>query len=382
MDYFGRENLKELLEERTPPAISIYLPTHRTSSDWEGDRLRYRAALDRARELLETEYEPDTYKPLLQSLEPLLNDKEFWLYQSDGLAMFRAPEFTRVYRLPTGLPELVVVGPSFHTRPLIQFLQAPDRFWILGLSQNDVRLWEGTTGGIRPVDLGRVPKSLRDAVTKYVNYERESFHSSLGAGRSPAFHGHGPGMDAKDWELEAFCRQVDKGMRELLDPGAGPVILAGVEKDLSIYRSVSQLKNLADEAIKGNVSHWSHDMLHQAGWPIVERIVDRKVDDALRLWESAYALDKTEADIATSGRLAVAGRVRLLMTDRERRIWGHMDRKTGAVTVVQENGDDPGNNAVDLLDELAETVILRGGEALTIPGTRMPTRTGVASVLR
>lgn len=382
MDYFGKENLKELLEDRPEPAISIYLPTHRSSSEWEADRLRFRAALDRARELLSAGYDSATWKPLLKELEPLLDDQDFWVYASDGLALFRAPDFARTYRLPAEVPELVVVGPTFHTRPLVEFLQAPDRFWVLFLSQNEVRLWEGTASVLRPVDLGRMPRSLRDAVTKYVDYERESFHSSMGAGRAPAFHGHGPGQDAKGWELEAFCRQIDKGLRELLDPVAGPVVLAGVEEDAATFRKVSQLKNLAEEGIRGNVSHWSEAKLHEAAWPIVERAVDGKIEEALQLWESAYGVDKVESDVSASGRFAVAGRVRLLMTDRDRRLWGRMDRETGAVTFVQEDGDDPSSDVVDLLDELAELVILRGGNALALPASRMPTSTGVATVLR
>lgn len=382
MDYFGKENLKELLEDRPGPTVSVYLPTHRSSSEWEADRLRFRAAMDRARELLSADYEPATWKPLLEEMEPLLDDQDFWVYASDGLALFRSPDFGRMYRLPAEVPELVVVGPTFHTRPLVEFLQAPDRFWVLFLSQNEVRLWEGTASALRPVDLGRMPRSLRDAVTKYVDYERESFHSSLGAGRAPAFHGHGPGQDAKGWELEAFFRQIDKGLRELLDPVAGPVVLAGVEEDAAKFRGVSQLKNLAEEGIRGNVSHWNEAKLHEAAWPIVERAVGGKIEEALRLWESAYGVDKVESDISASGRLAVAGRVRLLMTERDRRLWGRFDRETGAITVVQEDGDDPSSDVVDLLDELAELVILRGGNALALPGARMPTSTGVATVLR
>ena len=52
MDYFGREKLKELLELPSGTAVSIYLPTSSASSEAEGDRLRFRAALDRAREML------------------------------------------------------------------------------------------------------------------------------------------------------------------------------------------------------------------------------------------------------------------------------------------------------------------------------------------
>lgn len=382
MDYFGRQELKQLLEDREPPAISLYIPMRRTSSDWEANRLRFRGALERAHELLEADHDPAVYRPLLEELEPLLDDQQFWLHQTDALAVFQAPGFLRMFRLPNRVDELVVVAPSFHTRPMIQLLQAPDRYWILSLSQKEVRLWEGTSLGLRPVDLGNVPESLMAAVSAYMDYERESFHSSMGAGRHPTYHGHGPGLDGKKWELEAFVRKVDKGLRDLLEPEAGPLILAGVEEYHSLFRSVSELKNLADEGIRGNVSTWSADRLHKAVQPIVDRVAERKIEEALRLWESAYGLEKVEADISASSRLAVAGRVRLLMTDRSRRLWGHLDRNTGAIELVSENGDDPGNNAVDLLDELAELTILYGGQALTVPGDRMPTQTGVATVLR
>jgi hypothetical protein len=100
------------------------------------------------------------------------------------------------------------------------------------------------------------------------------------------------------------------------------------------------------------------------------------------LWEAAFKQDKTEADLSAAGRLAVGGRIRLLMAERGRRLWGRLDRETGIIEFVQEAGSDPGENAVELLDELAEVVILRGGNALVLAAEWMPTDTGVAAVLR
>ncbi len=54
----------------------------------------------------------------------------------------------------------------------------------------------------------------------------------------------------------------------------------------------------------------------------------------------------------------------------------------GTVEFVQEAGEDPGDHAVELLDELAEIVILRGGNALVVSPESMPTDTGIAAVLR
>ena len=380
MDYFGKKHLRELLKSEGAPAVSIYMPTERASTGWEANRLRFRAALGRARQLLEAGHGPGDIASVMSRLDPLINDQDFWLYQTDGLALFASPGLRRTYRLPVEFEEIVVVGPSFHTRPLVELLQTPDRFWLLAVSQNEVRLWQGTPRGVTLVDLAGVPKSLRDAVGAQVERDTLSFHSTS-ARSGPVFHGFGVGKDDSKPELKRFFRQVDVGLRELLGRDTALLILAAVEYYHPIYRSISRLDNLASEGILGNVSTWSEERLHEAAWPIVERHAERKIRLARELWESAFKQEKTEADLSAAARLAVGGRVRLLMTERGRRIWGRLDRTTGVVEVLRASGKKDGNT-VELLDELAETVILRGGDALVLPGDRMPTDTGVAAVLR
>lgn len=399
MDYFGREKLRELLERRDGPAVSIYLPTARATNRAEEDRLRFRAALERARELVTTDEGREDADAqdgapndgFLDDLDPLTRDVEFWRYQADGLAIFAAPDFRRMYRIPADVPELVVVGPSFHTRPLIEHLQTPDRYWVLGLSQKKVRLWEGTAAGASPVDLVGLPRDLLDALGYEFERDPEFVHRRKaapratrgdGGGHTPVFHGHGAAKEETDAELERFFRKVDQGLQRLLKDEIGPLVLAAVEEYHSPYRSISRLDNLADEGIVANVSDWNPDQIHERAWPIAKQEALKKIGEALELWEKSYGRGKGEMDLANLGHLAVAGRVRLLLTERDRRVWGTLDRDSGAIEIVQEGGDDPGNRAVDLLDEIAELVILRGGKSLVLPSDRMPTETGVAGVLR
>jgi hypothetical protein len=86
--------------------------------------------------------------------------------------------------------------------------------------------------------------------------------------------------------------------------------------------------------------------------------------------------------LAAIGRLAVAGRIRLLLADKGRTVWGRIDRVTGEIEIIREGGTDPDGGAVDLLDELAELTIQFGGRALVLPSEKMPTDTGLAAVLR
>ena len=122
--------------------------------------------------------------------------------------------------------------------------------------------------------------------------------------------------------------------------------------------------------------------MHDAAWPIAQAGVDRKIDKALELWENSYGRGKVESDLVATGRLAVAGRIRLLLTEKGRNIWGRFYPVTGNVEVIQEGGSDPGGDAVDLVDEIAEIVLQHGGRALTLAPEKMPTDTGIAAVLR
>lgn len=380
MKYFGPESLKELLEEHRSPAVSIYMPLEGAASA-DADALRFRAALGTVRGLLESGSnggDPD----ILPALERLQGDREFWRGGAGSLAVFATSGFLRTYRLPAEFKQLETVGPAFHTRPMVEYLQAPGRYWVLSLSQKDVRLWQGNSRGLVRFESRRLPDSLESALGRQVEKDELSYHSAGGHGAAPVYHGHGAGKDDVKPELEKFFRVVDGVLVELLEGQLDPVVLAAVDYYHPIYRSVSRLGTLAEDGIHGNVSDWDAERLHAAAWPIASRRADGWIEEALGLWEQGYGRGKAESDLATAFRLGVAGRIRALLTERNRLIWGQLDRATGEVSVLAENGADPDPTAADLLNELAGLTIRHGGKTLIVPADRMPTQTGLAAILR
>lgn len=390
MDRFGTPELKELLEARGGPAVSLYLPTHRPNDEADADRLRFRAALDRAAELLRRA--PGQAAPdLLEDLEPLAREDEFWRWQADGLAVFRSPTLRRLYRLPTPFPELLVVADTFHTRPLLTYLQDPGRYWVLDLARKRVRLFEGSAAGLREVRPPGLPRSMeealghgfeRDDAVLITRQETTGTHGEHGRGGiQPVFHGHGMGVDDEEPELRRFFRKVDGAVAEYVARRRGPVILAAVEERQSLYRAVTDLEALAEEGVEASVRDWSPDRLHREAWPIAQREAGRRADGAVELWERARRVGKGEPDLASLARQAAMSRVRMLLVEVDRRIWGRLDRETGELEIVREGGEDPGPSVVEVLDELGEMVLLRGGDVLGLPAGRIPTGTGVAGIL-
>ena len=386
MDYFGREELKELLGVRDEPTASIYIGTER-SSGVETNRLRFRAALEEAEDELSESVDEDRVDEVLDPYRPYADrGRDFWKYQADGLAAFASPDLHRMFRLPVSFSNLVVVAPTFHTRPLMEYLQAPDRYWVLSISQNEVRLWQGTRSGLTPVDLAGVPRSLQEALGYEFERDGLQYHSPRQAGTSGGtgaiFHGHGAGQEDAKPELKKFFRKVDDGIAEMLEDEIGPVILAAVDYYHPLYHEVSRLENLTEEGVTGSVADWSTSRLHEAAWSIARETVLEQIESALSLWENSYGRGKGEADLSAVCRLAVAGRIRLLLTEHGRNAWGRFDRDTGHMELIREGGDDPGPGASDLLDEVAEVVLEKGGRSLNLSPDRMPTETGVAAILR
>jgi hypothetical protein len=84
------------------------------------------------------------------------------------------------------------------------------------------------------------------------------------------------------------------------------------------------------------------------------------------------------ADVAEIARAAATGRVATLLIEADREIYGHFDPESGAIEFASL--DDPGVG--DLLDDLSEHALKKGGKVVIVPAERMPTDTGVAAIYR
>lgn len=386
---FRRRHLGELLEA-SGPAISIYLPEDGSAPNADRDRLRLRAAVDRA-ETLMGDVPPGVAAGLLEPLRALEVGTGFWDGGRGGIAIFRTPDLLRVFRLPGEVPELAVVAPTLHTRPLLRLLQSPSRYWVLELGQGPVRLWRGDAGGVRPIEPSPLPKDMEEALGYVYSRDTEVVHRAGSAARAGAaagaggatgaFSGHGVGEDDREPAVRRFFGIVDESLRDFLNGDDAPVILAAVAENQPLYRSASRLDTLAAEGIEGAIRSWDPNRVHEEAWPIAERMSRGHIDAALELWERAYGRGKGETDVVALGRLAAAGRIHLLLTERGRRLWGSFDRANGVIE-IEADGGSPGGAAVEILDELSETVLRHGGTALVVPSERMPTRTGAAGILR
>jgi len=366
-DIVTRDDLRHLAKPAGGPCVSIYLPTHRAGGEVTQDSIRLKNLVAEARkDLVALGSRAPQADQLLVPATQLPHDHDLWDNLEDGLAVLLTATDTRTYRLPDSVEELVVVADNLHLKPLLPFVAEGALFYVLALSQNQVRLLRGDRYGVNDVDLAGVPRS-RDEALRFDDRESQ-LHSHgaarIGLGRvSATFHGHGVGRDTHQVDLERFVNQVDTGVRHIIDNGA-PLVLAGVETTVAVYRDVSHHANLVDDAIIGSVDQLSAGELHSRAWPLVQDLFDRERRAmAQAVLEDSVPSVHTVAEAVAAAR---SGRIAAVFVPVDVQCWGSYDVDTGEVS--EHVNRRPGDR--DLFDLVAVEALVHGGHAFTgeVPG--------------
>lgn len=382
MDMFTADDLKALTDEQEENCISIFMPTHRTAAETQTDTIRFKNLVRETQEtLIDMGVKNVDAQNYIDPLQGLLRDRAFWEYQSDGLVVFLSGRLFRHYRLPVGFRELLVVADRFHVKPLLPLVGGDVRFYVLAISQNQVRLLECSRYSARELDLGPVPKSLPQAL-KYDDPERQlQFHTgtSTGTGKRPAlFHGHGVGIDDKKDDILRYFRHIDQGLRKLLQGKKAPLVLAGVDYLFPIYREANSYGNLFDEGIAGNPERMSGDELHSEAWRIVEPYFQKAQSDAVARYDQFRGTDRVTNDLEQVIPAAYHGRVQVLFVAIGVQQWGRFDPQKNLVEIREK----PEPQDIDLLDFAAVQALTKGSTVFALPPEQVPNGALLAALLR
>ena len=153
-------DIKTLIEKHKGISASIFIPTHRTGVETRQNPIRLKNLLCEAEDyLIENGLSASEARKILKPGHALLNETLFWQYQKDGLAMFFSQAHFSLYSLPLAFEELIVVTGHIHVKPLLPLLTSDGRFFVLALSQNKVRLLQGSRYSISQIKLKDVQQT-------------------------------------------------------------------------------------------------------------------------------------------------------------------------------------------------------------------------------
>lgn len=388
MENLTLDQIKGLAQQTQSPSISIFLPTHRAGQDTQQDPIRFKNLLREAEVTLrERGLGPREVSALLQPAQELLQEAYFWQHQRDGLAVFIARNDFHYYRLPFRVEELLVIAQSYYVKPVLPLFTNNGHYYILAISQNEIRLFEGTRHSVGQIDLpDETPGSLAEAL-QYDDPEKQlQFHSgtspSSGQGemRAGMFHGHGPGDEDQKERIERYLNLVDAALKPILREGQAPLVLAGVDYLLPIYRKVSEYAHIMPEGITGNPEQLRPDELQERAWPIVEPYFRQEMEKVVEQYQQLAATDKAADDIGEIVAAAFYGRVDKLLLVVDTQVWGIFDPETGKV--VHHQAGQSQEDDLALVDFAAMQTLQKNGSVFALSQEEMPTDSPIAAVLR
>ena len=378
MNLFTIDELTTLTTASNSTCISIYAPMERLGAETQQNPIRFKNLVRQAVEkLLVLGVNEHDAKELLQPIYELDND-DFWQHQSDGLAIFLSPNQFRYYCLPIAFPELAVVGDHFHLKPLLQLMSGDGTFSVLALSQNQVRLFQGTRYHLDEIKLTDIPTNIADAL-QYDKPEKSlQLHTGSSQGNSAVFHGQGAGNEDHKNDLLSYFRQVNNGLESLFKNQQVPLILAGVDYLLPIYHEANTYAHLLPDGIPGNPETLTLEELHTQAWQIAQPYFDLAKVSTISHYEELQGSEKTANTIEKVLPAAYFQRVETLFVPIDKTVWGvfNPDGNSIQIHAQQETGDE------DLLDLAALHTLTNGGTVYAVEQGDVPEHKAIAAILR
>lgn len=365
-----------------PPCLTLYQPTHRRHPESQQDPIRFLNLVKTLEASLLTQYDAKDAAPALEPFLALAADMNFWNHVHEGLAVLGTRNVFRVYRLQRRMPELAIVADSFHTKPLLRVLQSADRYQVLGVNRQAIRLFEGNRDVLDEIEPAYgVPRTAAEAIGQ----ERTEPHLTVasyggaGVGHHAMYHGHGGKESEVDIDAERFFRAVDRGILERHSKPSGlPLILATLPEHRSLFRQVSHNPFLIDEGIDVHPDAVSIDDLRERAWRAVEPHYLARLDTLVEAFRIAQSHDRGHDDLRRIARAVAERRVATLLIEADREIAGRVDTTSGEITFGSL--DHP--RLDDVFDDLAALTLKQGGQVVVVPSARMPTATGAAATYR
>jgi hypothetical protein len=382
MDTVTMQDLKFLSTCDSNNCVSLFMPAHRARPQTEQDPIRLKNLLRLAEErLAERGLSKKDIEPIMEAPRRLLSDFSFWERQSDGLAVFFSREILRTFRLPLVFTELVIVADNFHIKPLLPMLVDDGRFFLLSLSQKDVRLFEGSRHAIEEVNFPNGLSTLEDlfgeAVFARETQVRSATRSTPSRGGYGVFHGHDPQEDEKK-HLLSWMHVVDEEIAGEIKETNAPLVVACVDYLFPLYQEANTYYKLAADNLSGNPEEMSVSDLHKGAWELVQTIFKKERLEAAARYADLSATSRSTDEIDEAVLAAVHGRVDTLFVDVGSEIWGSYDAEQMKVFIHQRREACD----TDLTNLAAIHTLLSGGSVFPLSPVEGRIRTPVQAIFR
>ncbi|HSG38318.1 MAG TPA: hypothetical protein VLE27_01670, partial [Thermoanaerobaculia bacterium] len=156
-----------------------------------------------------------------------------------------------------------------------------------------------------------------------------------------------------------------------------PLVLAGAEPLVSIYRKISGYAHLAGPVIAGNPERSSDEELRDRAWKLLEPAFQELRRRAAERFGELAGTRQTSSDVAEILPAALHGRVGTLFLACDADLWGRLDpQEKVEIHPAPEAGDE------ELLNAAALFSLRQGGTVIGMDSGEVPGGAALAAIYR
>jgi Bacterial archaeo-eukaryotic release factor family 3 len=358
------EELKQVCSS-PGPCITILLSSYHPGAQDRSQAVRLKTAIRTAADALAGST-PAEVEGLLRPLHEMASDPGTG-GGGPALAIFRSPTVFRRFHLSGPVQDGAAVGERFEVTAVLPFLGGEHDFYILNVGKKDLRLWTYRDGRCHQAPLpDTLPKSVQEAggfdQPDHMLENRSAAGTSAGAMGGVHFSTSAE-RELGSERLTQFFKMVDQGLRGMLH--GDPLVLAGTESELGIYRRASDYAGLLSEPLAGDLRNLPIEEIERLAYKYARASALREAERTLQEFHEVRGKGRGEQNPERVERAAAEGRVLKLIV--------------AAGAIEGAGGTAAGENLVN-----AATVytIRNGGQVFAMPAELMGSAAPTAAILR
>lgn len=310
----------------------------------------YKSVL-KAKLVLKEAMSEDDQNKFLQPLTNLVHNPVMLNGFKSNIGIFRTTDSFRIISIPNEVETITVVASSFHIKPLLRWIQTDREFLLLGIKKDGAFLYRGSNSQVKLVDTVLFPEPLSNELNAKVKNIKMNANTQ--------------------WFINWLYESARKSSLPLFMAGEKPMVNF-LNNNLSYYklRKKALSYNFSNQEVLGVVSRARHVLLKET---------NAKLDRALQEYKLASSLNLGQKNLIEIAKAAVMGKIKKLIVSDGMQIYGLLDKSTGKINIhpTHLNHQDD-----DLLDDIAQIVIERGGKVVVTSKDQLPKRRPILAILK
>lgn len=336
--------------------LTFFLRAHQGGAGTQPTATRLRILLDEAeRELERRGVNQESRHTLLDPIWALTSDPDMFSGHKDGLAIFRGARTFELFRMPVPGEERFAYAQRFLITPLLEELEKAPAFFVLELTKKGVRFIRGDEGNFEQIPL---PDDCPPA------FELADLTGEHSPEPSQRIH---PVQE----QYMKYLRLVDRSLRHVLRTAGFPLVLAGVQKDVTLFRSVCSYSAVVDESVVLSPERFLESEVVAKAHEVLNRWLGPEQRKAIEEFDSGRR--PVSAELNSIVKAAAEGRVQSMLM---------MPGASSMGDFSQIDAKFSGEGMTDLVNAAAVETIRHSGQVIILPSDKMPAKVTVAAILR